>query len=89
MPKEEVIELTQNYRNLFNRFLSDAMLYMNRFASPYNKTFTRKEVYGFVASFRIALGSVTKEADLIELRTQFDSAADVMFDQLMKEQWDD
>ena len=82
----ETIELKIDYQNLFKRFLSDSMLHLNRCASPHQKTFTRREIYGFVASFRVALGAITKEADIVELRDSFTIVAEKMFEQVTKEE---
>ena len=85
MIETETITIEPNYNKIFKSFLCDAMHHQELFARPRRKTFERKEVYDFIASFRIALGSITKQEELVELQTQFDTAAEKIYEQLMKE----
>lgn len=82
------IHLQVNYQAIHERFRTDAMFHLARFANERQKTFTRKEVYDFVASLRIALGAMTKEAEIYELRNGIDAAAELMFAVVNKEQED-
>ena len=86
------VTLTPNYKNLFNQFLHDAECHMQNLARERHThhglatIYTRKEVYDFIASFRIALGSMTDTGDIETLRDAFDRGAEAMHAQLTKEQ---
>jgi hypothetical protein len=82
----KTITITPNYDALFERFKDDAMLHFAHLSRHDRKTFTRKEVYDFIASLRIALGALTKEEQIVTLREEFDHYADKMFTILTKEQ---
>lgn len=84
--KVTTITITPNYSAIFERFRVDAMNFLNRFAGSNHKSFTRKEVYDFVASMRIALCSATNVEEIVRLREGFDEGAERMFAVLMKEQ---
>jgi hypothetical protein len=75
----KTITIEPNYGNLFNQFLRDAMLHLNGMSRPHQPMLERRGVYDFIASFRIALGSATTVAQIVELRKQFDEAAEKMF----------
>lgn len=84
--KVHTITITPNYSAIFERFRVDAMNFLHRFAGSNHKSFTRKEVYDFVASMRIALCSATNIEEIVRLREGFDEGAERMFAVLMKEQ---
>lgn len=80
------INVQVNYHALHEQFRTDAMFHLARFANEKQKTFTRKEVYDFVASLRIALGAMTNSDEFYELRNGFDAASELIFAVLNKEQ---
>lgn len=82
----KAITITPNYDALFERFKDDAMLHFAVLSRNDKSTLTRKEVYDFIASLRIALCSMTKEEQIVVLREEFDQNAEKMFSVLTKEQ---
>lgn len=83
---ERTITIRPNYAAMFQQFKRDAMLHLERMCRRDGKTLTRKEVYDFIASLRIALCSATTVDEVVELRTEFDAGAEKMFAVLMAEQ---
>lgn len=86
MSEQETIDITPNYDALFQRFKQAAISALEGFARKSAKTLTRKEVYDFVCTFRIAMGAIKNQKMFEELRDEYDLAADKMFDQVVKEQ---
>jgi hypothetical protein len=82
----EAIQITPNYPAMFQMFKTDAVRHLDYLSRENGKTLTRKEVYDFVASLRIALCSATTVDEIVELRRDIDSSAEKMFAVLMKEQ---
>jgi hypothetical protein len=61
--------------------LDGALLCLNTFADPQCKNFERREIYGFVQSLTIALGSVITVDQIDEISKQLDAGYRTMFAQ--------
>jgi hypothetical protein len=84
--KVTTITVTPNYEAIFEQFRRDAQLHLNSFTYNQKKTFTRSEVYAFVAAMRIALGAATTIPNIEALRTVLDDGGEKMFAVLQEEQ---
>jgi hypothetical protein len=75
----KTITITPNYNAIFEMFLRDAGLHLGVMSRTGIKSFSRREVYNFVASLRIALGAATTVENVEALRDMIDKGAEAMF----------
>lgn len=83
MPTE--VKVTPNFHYMFQQFLRDSMIHMERLSQPRRETCERADIYSFVASFRIALSCATTVREIEQLREAFDQAAEKMYAEVQKD----
>ena len=86
MPEQETIDLTPDYDALLKRYKESAIATLEGFARKSATTLTRKEVYDFICTFRIAMGVVRTNEQFVALRDDFDKAADKVYERILIEQ---
>ena len=82
----ETINIEPDYQALFNRFKRCAISTLESMSRKSAKTFSRKDVYDFVCTFRIAMGTVRNLEQFVQLRDEFDKAADKMYEAIWNDQ---